>query len=341
MRVPQYSSATLSATTPPAAMAWDGTSGGIVVLDVASDLNLNGATIDVTGQGFRPGLQRSRSGATGLANTDYRTATAKTANGQKAEGIAGTPKWTTGAADTVGDGYPNGDFARGAPGNAGGGGTDGNPATNDQNSGGGGGGNGGAGGLGGNTWSSNLPRGGYGGAVVPGTASRVFLGGGGGAGSDNNAVLSSAGGAGGGIVLVRAGSLSGTGTITADGAPGNISGQDGSGGGGAGGSIVVLTSLTGAASGIGGLDGPRPRWRRRQRDACRPARARRWRRRWTGDHVVGHGATTVTGGANGIHVATSSAYGATSGSAGALVDHRGHQRRRPAPTPARSASTSA
>ena len=30
------------AATPPAAMAWDGTSGGIVVLDVASDLNLNG-----------------------------------------------------------------------------------------------------------------------------------------------------------------------------------------------------------------------------------------------------------------------------------------------------------
>ena len=159
VRVPQYSSATLSAATPPAAVAWDGSSGGIVVLDVASNLNLNGAAIDVSGQGFRPGLQRSRSGATGLANTDYRTATASTANGQKAEGIAGTAKWTTGAADTVGDGYPNGDFARGAPGNAGGGGTDGDPVSNGQNSGGGGGGNGGAGGVGGNTWSSNLrPR---------------------------------------------------------------------------------------------------------------------------------------------------------------------------------------
>ncbi len=316
VRVPQYSSATLSAATPPAAMAWDGTSGGIVVLDAASDLNLNGAAIDVTGQGFRPGLQRSRAGTTGLANTDYRTATAKTANGEKAEGIAGTPKWTTGSADTVGDGYPNGDFARGAPGNAGGGGTDGNPATNDQNSGGGGGGNAGVGGLGGNTWSTNLSRGGYGGAVVPGTAGRVFMGGGGGAGSDNNAVLSSAGGAGGGAVLVRAGSLSGTGTITADGSPGNISGQDGAGGGGAGGSIVVLTTLTGAASGIAGLTA-RARGgaggNETHADQHGPGGGGGGGRVITSSATA---ATAVTGGANGIHVATSSAYGATSGSAG-------------------------
>ncbi len=317
VRVPQYSSATLSVATPPAAVAWDGSSGGIVVLDVASDLNLNGATINVTGQGFRGGLQRSRSGTGGLANTDYRTTTAQAANGQKAEGIAGTTKWTTGSADTVGDGYPNGDFGRGAPGNAGGGGTDGDPASNSENSGGGGGGNGGAGGVGGNTWSSNLARGGHGGAVVPGTASRVFLGGGGGAGSDNNAVLSSSGGAGGGMVLVRAGSLSGTGTINADGAAGNVSGQDGSGGGGAGGSIVVLTSLTGAASGISGLT----------------ARARGGaggNETHADQHGPGGGggggrvitaaataSTVVTAGANGTHVPTSSAYGATSGSAGA------------------------
>ena len=65
VRVPQYSSATLSAATPPAAVAWDGTSGGIVVVDVASDLDLNGAAIDVTGQGFRGGLQRSRAGVGG------------------------------------------------------------------------------------------------------------------------------------------------------------------------------------------------------------------------------------------------------------------------------------
>ena len=66
VRVPQYSSATFTAATPPLAVAWDGSSGGIVALDVANDLNLNGTTIDTTGQGFRPGLQRTRSGATGL-----------------------------------------------------------------------------------------------------------------------------------------------------------------------------------------------------------------------------------------------------------------------------------
>ena len=239
----------------------------------------------------------------------------------------GTAKWTTGAADTVGDGYPNGDFGRGAPGNAGGGGTDGDPASNGQNSGGGGGGNGGAGGVGGNTWSSNLARGGYGGVVVPGTASRVFLGGGGGAGSDNNAVLSSAGGAGGGIVLVRAGSLSGTGTITADGAPASMSGQDGSGGGGAGGSIVVLTTLTGAASGIAGLTIASPRWRRRQRDARRPTRARRWWRWWTGDHVVGHGSDDGHRRRQRDPRADEQCLRSDEWQRRRFVDHRGHDRR--------------
>ena len=316
VRVPQYSTGTISAATPPAVAPWDGTSGGVLVVDVASNLDLNSAAIDVTGQGFRGGLQRSRSGTTGLADSDYRTATASAANGQKAEGIAGTAKWTTGALDTVGDGYPNGDFGRGAPGNAGGGGTDGNPTGNDQNSGGGGGGNGGEGGIGGNTWSSNLARGGFGGVTVPGTATRVFLGGGGGAGSDNNALGSSTGGAGGGIVMVRAGTLSGTGTITSDGAAGSISGQDGSGGGGAGGSVVVLTSVTGVASGINGL-------------------TIRARGGVGGDetHAQQHGpgggggggrvitsaataSTSVTGGVNGTHIPTTSAYGATSGAAG-------------------------
>ena len=255
IRVPQYSTAVLSAATPPTALAWNGTTGGILALDAASTVNLNGATINVTGQGFRPGLQRARSGTAsgGYANTDYRTPTSAPINGQKAEGIAGTPRWVTGDADTVGDGYPNGDFGRGAPGNAGGGGTDGLPSNNGENSGGGGGGNGGVGGRGGNTWNSNLPRGGEGGATVTAGPTSIVMGGGGGAGSDNNAVLQSGGGAGGGIVLMRAGRLSGTGTIIADGDDGQTSGQDGSGGGGAGGTVAVVTSATGGASGLAGL----------------------------------------------------------------------------------------
>ena len=316
IRVPQYSTAVISAATPPTARAWNGTTGGVVVFDAATTLDLNGSTIDVSGLGFRPGLQRRRSGATGLTNADYRSVTASAANGQKGEGIAGTPVWRTGDADTVGDGYPNGDFARGAAGNAGGGGTDGRPSANDENSGGGGGGNGGLGGRGGNSWNSNLPVGGNGGGTVAGGATRVVMGGGGGAGSDNDAVLDSSGGAGGGIVLIRSGAITGSGTISANGLTGQVSGQDGAGGAGAGGSVAVLTSATGAASGMSGLTinarggtggnevHPSPHG---------PGGGGGGGRIVT---TVAPAATNVAGGAAGIHTATSSVYGAITGSPG-------------------------
>ena len=150
----------------------------------------------------------------------------------------------------AGNGYPGGDAARGAPGNAGGGGTDGNPNANDQNTGGGGGGNGGAGGQGGNAWFSNLATGGYGGAELPANPGRVFLGGGGGSGTTNNHASPQADGAnGGGIVLIRAGTVTGSGSITANGADAyNQTLNDGGGGGGAGGTIV-FTSPAGSLAG--------------------------------------------------------------------------------------------
>src|SRR5204863_3741736 len=78
------------------------------------------------------------------ANTDYRTLATNAANGSKGEGIAGTPRYlfqgTGTPLDTTVEGYPNGSYARGAPGNAGGGGTDGEIVSNQQNTGGGGGG---------------------------------------------------------------------------------------------------------------------------------------------------------------------------------------------------------
>ena len=318
IRVPQYSTAVLNPATPPTAPAWNGSVGGIVVLDAANTVDLNGATINVTGLGFRPGLQRIRAGTTsgGFANTDYRTPTSAPLNGQKAEGIAGTPVWQTGDPDTVGNGYPNGDFGRGAPGNAGGGGTDGSTADNGQNSGGGGGGNGGLGGRGGNTWSSNLPRGGNGGATVTGGPDRIVMGGGGGAGSDNNGVLSSKGGAGGGIVLIRSGDIAGSGTIIADGVAGDVSGQDGSGGGGAGGTVAVVTSATGGASGLSGLT----------INARGGAGGNETNAAQHGPGGGGGGgrvitsatpaAATVTAGVAGIHVPTSSVFGAFPGGIG-------------------------
>lgn len=254
IRVPQYSSATLSSGL--IALRWDGSVGGVLVLDVAGPLALGG-TVDLSGFGFRGGGGRQRAGSGGLSDTDYRTLTALNPNGSKGEGIAGTPQLvydeaTNSVLDTGVDGYPNGSMARGAPGNAGGGGTDGNPSANDQNTGGGGGGNGGGGGVGGNAWFSQDPVGGFGGVVFAASPGRLVFGGGGGAGTRNNTPgdpPASSGGAGGGIVFVRAGSVSGSGSIVTDGSTGTTPDNDGGGGGGAGGSVLFLAD----SGGLGGL----------------------------------------------------------------------------------------
>lgn len=265
VRVPQYYDATVTGVVTAA--AWNGTSGGIVALDVANTLNFSGGSINVNAQGFRGGGGQGLTGGTG-ANTDYRTRVTVNTNGNKAEGVAGSSNFMYDGSGTLatGSGYPDGtnadaSRARGAPGNAGGGGTDGNPAANDENSGGGGGGNGGVGGLGGNTWSSNLPRGGFGGAVFPHATDRLALGGGGGSGARNNsALVQSSGGRGGGLILVRANGITGTGTLSANGGVGVAPANDGGGGGGAGGSVLVfartgtLTGLTITASGGNGTN---------------------------------------------------------------------------------------
>jgi uncharacterized repeat protein (TIGR01451 family) len=252
IRVPQYTTATTSSGLT--ALAWNGSVGGVLALDTSGALTLGGV-VSVDGLGFRgaPGLQRG--GAPGFSNTDTVVSATANVDGNKGEGIGGTPLGTV-----AGDGYPGGDAARGAPGNAGGGGTDGNPNANDQNTGGGGGGNGGAGGQGGNSWFSNLATGGYGGVGLPATSGRVFLGGGGGSGTTNNHASPQADGAnGGGIVLIRTGSLAGSGSITANGADAyDQTLNDGGGGGGAGGTIVLTSpggSLTGATLSANGGKG--------------------------------------------------------------------------------------
>ena len=201
-------------------------------------------------------------------------------NAAKGEGIAGTPRYlfvpatagvaTNGAGalfDTGVEGYPGGSEGRGAPGNAGGGGTDGDPAPanpngNDQNTGGGGGGGYSAGGSGGFGWTPGTPpgsqTGGFGGEGVSLTAARLTLGGGGGAGVSNNGTgtpnfgLASSGAPGGGVVLVRARTITGSGTIDATGTAGNQSVcNDASGGGGGGGSVLVFAS--GNSGNVGNL----------------------------------------------------------------------------------------
>ncbi|MBF2063678.1 MAG: DUF11 domain-containing protein [Calothrix sp. C42_A2020_038] len=269
IRVPQYNNLTLSGIIE--APRWDGLTGGVVAVDVAGEFKFVNGTIDVAGRGFRGGGGRNLIGDGGsptLSNTDIVTLSSRNANASKAEGIAGTPKYLY---DPVSktlitnstEGYPNGSYGRGAPGNAGGGGTDGRPSANDENSGGGGGGNGGQGGKGGRTWNSALPFGGDGGATFPAavstTSNRLVMGGGGGAGTTNNSTgnpgngLASSGAPGGGIVMVRAANITGTGTINANGAspnPTTIPANDASGGGGAGGSVLIISQINSLSSGI-------------------------------------------------------------------------------------------
>lgn len=301
LRVPQHAALTL--TAPVTAPAWDGQSGGVVVLDVAGTLNLNGQTIDASASGYRGGGAFTNGSLTGQAVSDYANvyATPNARGAMKGEGYAGTPSLVRGTTVTggvsgtaanlpTGDlGYPNGYVvARGAPGNAGGGG-------DQHNGGGGGGGNVGAGGKGGysfGTYSTTKTNaacltltsgsttyyacngdgsrdvGGLGGASVTTDATRLFPGGGGGAGDTNNAsdtpgTAQSSGGAGGGIIFIRAGGVSGTGTLKANGQDGQSAGRDGAGGGGAGGTVAldvpgaalsgVSVQVRGGAGGNSGL----------------------------------------------------------------------------------------
>lgn len=331
IRVPQYSSATL--TSGLTATPWNGKTGGVLAFDVAGAMNLGGATVSVDGLGFRGGAGRTLSGAGG-SNTDYRTLSTVNNSASKGEGIAGTPRYTFDSVtstlvDNTNEGYPRGSYSRGAPGNAGGGGTDGSTTDNSQNSGGGGGGNGGLGGQGGKTWNSNLAVGGFGGAAFSNAANRLVLGGGGGAGTTNNGTgflasgLSSSGGAGGGMVLVRAGNVSGTGTISANGADGLGPLNDGGGGAGSGGSVLVV-SASGNLSGLsvrarGGRGGDA--W-----PAIAPGGTPGERHGPGGGGGGGFVALSsaassldVSGGANGITTTVNDAYGATAGSNGQIV----------------------
>ncbi|HEY4375471.1 MAG TPA: hypothetical protein VGN52_26345 [Burkholderiales bacterium] len=256
VRVPQYSSLTVSGGIVPG--AWTGNSGGVVALDVAGTLAFGGGSISAAGMGFRGGLGRAIAGSNATVNTDDCAGTTVAAHGAKGEGIAGQSRDLNqqGAAATGANNYTcssgsPAQQARGAPGNAGGGGNDANPSANDQNAGGGGGAGFSNGGKGGNSWSSNLPFGGYGGTGVPQTVSLLTMGGGGGAGARNNSAgIQSSGADGGGIVIIRAGRITGNATIDISGASGQayVPDNDGGGGGGGGGAALILASNAGTGT---------------------------------------------------------------------------------------------
>jgi uncharacterized repeat protein (TIGR01451 family) len=126
--VPQYTTASFSSTSPPTALAWNGSTGGVLAIDTSNTLTLNGATVSVNGLGFRGGAGLQLSGVpnpappTLPANTDFQQTAPSTysaaADGEagwdapKGEGIAGTPAWVE-YNDTflaTGTGYPSGAF---------------------------------------------------------------------------------------------------------------------------------------------------------------------------------------------------------------------------------------
>ncbi|MCK6648386.1 MAG: hypothetical protein L6Q66_01910, partial [Bacteroidia bacterium] len=111
-----------------------------------------------------------------------------------------------------------------------------------------------------NAWGGDYRtnNGGWGGRPLDYSTGKLFIGGGGGAGDRNNSSAGNGGRGGGLVYLMCYGTVSGTGSVTANGANGGGSGADGAGGGGGGGTIVL--NAVGVISGIsasatGGMNG--------------------------------------------------------------------------------------
>lgn len=225
VKIPQYVDANVTGVLSP--QAWDGSTGGVLAIEVSGTLTLN-ANISAQGKGFRGGkrlapIANSCNFVTNI--TDYATDTLTWHyKSFKGEGVATY--------------VPNKWASRGPQANGGGGG-------NDHNSGAGGGANRAAGGAGGrnlepgtfNCKGNNPGLGGL--SLLSLSGDRIFMGGGGGSGHENNNV-NFPGGNGGGIVYIKAGVLVGNSRlITASGDSSLRGGQDGGGGGGAGGTIKL------------------------------------------------------------------------------------------------------
>jgi hypothetical protein len=202
--------------------AWNGISGGVLILEVAGTLELNDF-ITMSGKGFRGGgFQNSGYTCSAFVEVPNYSYPNGDLGGLKGEGIA--------------DYVPTQEYGKGAQGNGGGGG-------NDHNSGGGGGGLRTAGGLGGENIGSGLfsckgIHPGIGGKAQA-EAGRIYMGGGGGAGHGNNSGGTS-GGNGGGIIIILADTLIGNSfSIVSSGTSANDAISDAAGGGGSGGTIVL------------------------------------------------------------------------------------------------------
>jgi gliding motility-associated-like protein len=261
IRIPRYNTLTISAPGVLTCQAWNGTTGGVLAVEVrgATTIN-NGGKINVTGKGFRGGALFTTSGS--RTQTTLHATTNTSISGNKGEGIAGF--------DTDYNPF-GGKFGRGAAANAGGagnvwtaggGGSNaglapswtgfGNPDTSQtgwltawnlesagfaytSSSGGGRGGysfsasdeNALVQGPNNTNWGgySRGNMGGLGGRPLDYSSGRIFMGGGGGSGDQDNG-QGGAGGAGGGIIYFNSYSTitgSGADSLLANGNPGGDS----------------------------------------------------------------------------------------------------------------------
>jgi hypothetical protein len=229
----RLSATAFTTTNNITALAWDGSIGGAIALEIGTTLTLN-HNISADGLGFRAGTRSNNyyGGGTTCTLIDY--ATNSTNSAFKGEGIY----------KSTNANFVNG-IAKILSGGGGGG--------QDINGGGGGGSNFTAGGIGGIGWNGSAggcplatsPRGLGGIALSPFILpSRIFMGGGGGGGQQNDG-LGTNGGNGGGIVIIKANTLATIGScatprsISANGLNAASSGNDGAGGGGAAGTVVL------------------------------------------------------------------------------------------------------
>lgn len=283
IRVPRYSSLTINNGASITCPDWNGTTGGVIAVESASTVVINGS-INADGKGFRGGVVEQNTTTPGSPSL-FRTTNASD-GAEKGESIAGLASSLSNG--QYGRGAPaNGGGGGNAHNCAGGGGANagvvaswtgtGNPDNSNPNwitawnlespgfasttsSG---------GGRGGYSFSANdaneltrapghsdwggdnrLNGGGLGGRPLDYSGGRVFMGGGGGAGDSNNST-GTPGGRGGGIIFILAkNNVTGSGTVTANGASVTTqTGHDGAGGGGGGGAVLIYNNA-GATSSI-------------------------------------------------------------------------------------------
>jgi len=234
VRMEPYDTLTIASGGILTAPAWNG-KGGILALNVANALTIqSGGIIDMTGKGFGGGQAYCGLGYDGGTKGDSWNGPADNLQscGAPNGGAGGGGDGVTNSGSTV---IPASGYSTLAA-SGGGGSLDGYGSSGQS----GAGANcNGAAGKTGNLFYYSSPQ-----------FTQLGLGSGGGGGGGNQGWLASCGGvggAGGGMIIIAAGSTSGTGQVTVNGANAGAGGKVG-GGGGSGGSIRLITSATNTLS---------------------------------------------------------------------------------------------